>query len=173
MILPYEGKVPLIHPSVFVAPTAVIIGDVEIDEGASVWFGAVVRGDMAPIRIGARTNIQDNCTIHVDVELPAIIGKGVTVGHNAVVHGCTIADDCLIGMGSLVLNRACIESGSIIAAGAVVTEDSRIGPEMLAAGTPAVVKKALGASAVAGIRDAAARYCELVEKYRRRDPAGV
>jgi carbonic anhydrase/acetyltransferase-like protein (isoleucine patch superfamily) len=171
MILPYQGKAPLIHPSVFVAPTAVIIGDVEIDEGASIWFGAVVRGDMAPIRIGARTNIQDNCTIHVDVDLPAIIGKGVTIGHNAVVHGCTIADHCLIGMGALVLNRACIEKGSIIAAGAVVPQGGRIGPQVLAAGMPAVVKKPLGASAVAGIRDAAAQYCQLVENYRRRDLA--
>ncbi|MEJ2639989.1 MAG: gamma carbonic anhydrase family protein [Desulfosarcinaceae bacterium] len=169
MMLPYEGKTPRIHPSVFVAPTAVIIGAVEIAAGASVWFGAVLRGDLAPIRIGARTNIQDNCTIHVDIDTPAIIGDGVTIGHNAVVHGCTIEDHCLIGMGALVLNQAWIGSGSIIAAGAVVTQESRIGPEVLAAGTPAVVKKSLDAPAVAGIRDAAAQYCDLVEKYRRRD----
>jgi carbonic anhydrase/acetyltransferase-like protein (isoleucine patch superfamily) len=172
MILPYRGKRPLIHPSVFVAPTAVIIGEVEIAADASVWFGAVVRGDLAPVRIGARTNIQDNCTIHVDIDTPAIIGDGVTIGHNAVVHGCTIEDNCLIGMGALVLNRAWIGSGSIIAAGAVVPQASRIGPEVLATGMPAAVKKPLDTPAVAGIREAAAQYCQLVEKYCGRDHCG-
>jgi carbonic anhydrase/acetyltransferase-like protein (isoleucine patch superfamily) len=161
MILPYAGKAPAIHPTAFIAPTAVIIGDVEIGAGASIWFGAVVRGDMAPIRIGARTNIQDNCTLHVDVDTPATIGAGVTVGHNAVVHGCAIESECLIGMGALVLNRAKICSGSIIAAGAVVRQDSVIGPHQLAAGTPAVIKKTLSSAALATIQEAAAHYVEL------------
>jgi carbonic anhydrase/acetyltransferase-like protein (isoleucine patch superfamily) len=171
MLLAFRDHWPRIHPTAYVAPTATIIGDVEISAGASVWFGAVVRGDMAPIRIGARTNIQDNCTIHVDADTPATIGSGVTIGHNAVVHGCTIADDCLIGMGAQVLNRARIESGSIIAAGAVVTQDSRIGPGVLVAGAPAEVKKPLSTSAVASIREAAIHYGELAECYQnRKDP---
>jgi carbonic anhydrase/acetyltransferase-like protein (isoleucine patch superfamily) len=169
MIQPYAEKKPLIHPSAFIAPTAVIIGDVEIGEGASVWFGAVIRADLAPIRIGVRTNIQDNCIIHVDMDTPTHIGDGVTIGHNAVVHGCTIEDNCLIGMGALVLNRARIESDTIVAAGAVVTEESRIGPGVLVAGTPATVKKSLGASGVASIREAAANYSELVKSYRNSD----
>jgi carbonic anhydrase/acetyltransferase-like protein (isoleucine patch superfamily) len=165
MILPYREKTPILHPTVFVAPTAVIIGDVEIAEGASVWFGAVLRGDMAPIRIGARTNIQDNCTLHVDADTPATIGAGVTIGHNAVVHGCTIEDDCLIGMGALVLNRAKIGNGTIIAAGAVVREDQVVPAGQLAAGTPAAVKKPLSVAAAATIREAAAHYCQLAGEY--------
>jgi len=165
MILPYGDKTPSIHPSAFVAPTAVIIGDVEIAEGASVWFGAVLRGDLAPIRIGARTNIQDNCTLHVDADTPTTIGAGVTIGHNAVVHGCTIEADCLVGMGALVLNRARICTGSIIAAGAVVRQDCVIGSGQLAAGTPATIKKPLSTAAAATIQEAAAHYCELAEWY--------
>jgi carbonic anhydrase/acetyltransferase-like protein (isoleucine patch superfamily) len=166
MILAFRDHRPRIHHTAYVAPTATIIGDVEISAGASIWFGAVVRGDMAPIRIGAGTNIQDNCTIHVDADTPATIGSGVTIGHNAVVHGCTIEDDCLIGMGSQVLNNARIESGSIIAAGAVVTQASRIGPGVLVAGAPAVVKKTLSSSAAASIREAAIHYGELAKYYK-------
>ena len=165
MILPHGDKTPTIHPSVFVAPTAVVIGDVQIAEGASVWFGAVLRGDLAPIRIGAGTNIQDNVTLHVDEDTPATIGAGVTIGHNAVVHGCTIADDCLIGMGALVLNRASIGSGTIVAAGAVLRQDSVIAPGQLVAGTPAVVKKSLSQAAAATIGEAAAHYRQLAAEY--------
>ena len=92
MLIPYKDKFPRIAPGVFIAPTATIIGDVEIAEGANIWYGTVLRGDLAPIRIGADTNIQDNCTIHTDVHKPALIGRHVTVGHNAVVHGCTVED---------------------------------------------------------------------------------
>lgn len=169
MILPYGEHVPHIHPTVFMAPTAVIIGDVEIEEGASIWFGAVLRGDMAPIRIGAGTNIQDNCTLHTDIDTPVSIGTGVTVGHNAVVHGCTIEAGCLVGMGALVLNRVRILSGSIIAAGSVVRQDSVIGPGQLAAGTPATIKKDLSAQAITTIREAETRYRDLAEVYRQSD----
>lgn len=169
MILPHDHKRPAIHPTVFVAPGAVIIGDVQIAEGASVWFGAVIRGDMAPIRIGARTNIQDNCTLHVDADAPATIGAGVTIGHNAVVHGCTIDDDCLIGMGALVMNHAQIGMGSIIAAGALVREGFEVAAGHLAAGMPAVVKKSLGEPAAASIREAAAHYTDLAAVYRAED----
>lgn len=169
MILPYGAQVPRIHSTVFVAPTAVVIGDVEIEEGASVWFGAVLRGDLAPIRIGAGTNIQDNCTLHTDIDTPLFIGAGVTVGHNAVVHGCTIEADCLIGMGALVLNRAKVLKDSIVAAGSVVRQDYAIGPGQLAAGTPATIKKTLSAEAIASIRDAQTHYRDLAEVYRQNE----
>lgn len=152
------------------APTAVIIGDVDIEAGASIWFGAVLRGDMASIRIGADTNIQDNCTLHTDTDTPISIGAGVTVGHNAVVHGCTIEADCLIGMGALVLNRARILNGSMIAAGSVVREESVIGPGQLAAGTPATIKKTLSAEATASIMDAVTHYRDLAEVYHQSCP---
>jgi len=141
MILPYKDKHPVITPGVFIAPTATIIGDVEISAGASIWYGAVLRGDLASIRIGANTNIQDNCTIHTDVDKPALIGDHVTVGHNAVVHGCTVEKSCLIGMNAVILTGAYLKTGTVIAAGAVVKEGQVAGPFQLLAGMPAVVKK--------------------------------
>jgi carbonic anhydrase/acetyltransferase-like protein (isoleucine patch superfamily) len=117
MILPYKDKSPRIAAGTFIAPTATIIGDVQIADGANIWYGTVLRGDLAPIRIGADTNIQDNCTIHTDMDKPAIIGARVTVGHNAIVHGCTVEDRCLIGMNAVVLSGAHIKTGTIIAAG--------------------------------------------------------
>lgn len=166
MLLHFKGKTPKIGKYVFVASTAVIIGDVTIQEGASIWFGAVVRGDMAPITIGRNTNIQDNATIHVDYDQPAIIGDNVTVGHNAVVHGCTIEDECLIGMGSVVLNRSLIRAGSVVAAGSVVREGSLIGPRQLAAGAPAIVKKALTEKMLAAFTEPCRNYIELSKIYR-------
>ncbi len=141
MLIPYKDKYPTIADGVFIAPTAVIIGDVEIASGANIWYGTVVRGDLAPIRIGANTNIQDNCTIHVDLDKPALIGMNVTIGHNAVVHGCTIEDRCLIGMNAVVLSGAHIRSGCVVGAGAVVKENMTTGPFQLLAGIPAMVKK--------------------------------
>ena len=143
MIIEYNRIAPTIGRNVFIAPTAVVIGNVTIGDGASVWFNAVLRGDMAPITIGANTNIQDNCTVHTDFGKPAVVGRNVTVGHNAVIHGCTIDDGCLIGMGAIVLNGAHVQAMSVVAAGAVVREGSRIGPQQLVAGTPATVKKDL------------------------------
>ena len=143
MIITYNGITPAIGEKVFIAPTAVVIGDVTIEDGASIWFNAVLRGDMASIHIGANTNIQDNCTVHTDFGKPAVVGRNVTVGHNALIHGCTIDDGCLIGMGAIVLNGAHVQAMSVVAAGAVVREGSRIGPRQLVAGTPATVKKDL------------------------------
>ena len=105
-ILPYKGKMPNISSDVFIAPGAMVIGDVTIQEGASIWYNAVVRGDSAPIVIGRRTNIQDNCTLHTDPGFPLTVGNGCTVGHNAILHGCSIAHNTLIGMGAIVLNGA-------------------------------------------------------------------
>ena len=137
----YKNTRPQIHESVFIAPTAQIIGDVHIGKGSSVWFQTVIRSDLDRISIGERTNIQDQCTFHADENIPLKIGNGVTVGHNCVVHGCTIEDNCLIGMGAIVMNRAVIGTGSLIAAGALVLEKTIIPPYSLVTGSPGKVKK--------------------------------
>ncbi len=166
MIEAFKGVRPRIGANVYIAPTAVVIGDVEIMDGASVWYGAVVRGDLAAIRIGRDANIQDNCTIHVDAGQPAHIGESVVVGHNAVVHGCTIEDYCLIGINAVVLNGARIRSGSIVAAGAVVLEKQSIGPLELAAGVPAKVRRTLPAQVREEIRHDAEIYLQLSRNYQ-------
>jgi carbonic anhydrase/acetyltransferase-like protein (isoleucine patch superfamily) len=143
MIIAYRGITPQIAETAYVSPTAVIEGDVRIADGASIWHGAVLRGDMAPIRVGRNSNIQDNCTVHVDVHRPAVIGEHVTVGHNAVIHGCAIDDLALIGIGAVVLTGARVGTGCVIAAGSVVTENAVIAPYCLAAGVPATVKRRL------------------------------
>ncbi len=168
MIETFKGVRPRIGANVFIAPTAAIIGDVDIMDGASVWYGAVIRGDLAPIRIGRDANIQDNCTIHVDAGQPALIGASVVVGHNAVVHGCTIEDTCLIGINAVVLNGARILSGSIVAAGAVVLENQTIGPLALAAGVPAKVRRRLPEQTRDEIRHDAEIYIDLNRHYRSR-----
>ena len=167
MIIAYQGKTPRIGENVFIAPSAAVIGDVEIADGASVWYGAVIRGDLAPITIGRDTNIQDNCTIHVDEDRPAVIGASVVVGHNAVVHGCTIDDLCLIGINAVVLNGAHIRRGSVVAAGAVVLEGQAVGPLELAAGMPARVRKQLPPDMPDKIRHDAAIYLDLARRYGR------
>jgi len=143
MIREYQDKKPKIGRNVFIAPSAVIIGNVEIGDNASIWFNAVIRGDMAPIRIGENSNVQDNCTIHTDAEFPAEIGRNVTIGHNAVVHGCTVEERCLIGISAVVLNGAHIRKGAIVAAGSVVKEGQVVASCHLVAGIPAKTKKTL------------------------------
>ena len=167
MLIPYHGKRPLIAENVFVAPSAVIIGDVIIQEGASIWFNAVVRGDLAPIFIGANSNIQDNCTLHNDAQVPLTIGSNVTIGHNAVVHGCTIEDHVLIGMNAVILNHAVIGKGSVVAASAMVKEGQRIGPYQMAAGMPAQVKKDLEEDVIALIDAGAEHYLSLAQSYKK------
>lgn len=141
MIYEFKGKRPRIGKNVFIAPTATVIGDVEIGDNSSVWYNTVVRGDSDTITIGRNTNVQDNCTLHVDEGKPAVIGDNVTIGHNAVVHGCRIEDNCLIGIHSTVLNDAHIKKGSIVASNAVVKEGQAVGPFHLVAGIPSTVKK--------------------------------
>jgi len=165
MILTYEGKTPKIAANVFIAPTAVVIGAVEIQEGASIWYGAVLRGDMAAITVGRNSNIQDNCTVHTDHGHPTVIGAGVTIGHNAVIHGCVIEDDCLISIAAAVLSRAVIRKGALVAAGAVVKEGQEIGPGRLAAGMPAVAKRLLTEADRAQVLGAAAVYRELATRH--------
>lgn len=165
MILPYKDLSPVISAEAFVAPNATIIGDVRIAAGANIWYGTVVRGDLAPIRIGADTNIQDNCTIHTDVDKPAIIGDNVTVGHNAVVHGCTVEPNALIGMNAVLLSGAHVKTGTVIAAGAVVKEGATVGPFQLLAGMPATVKKELPEEVLELLNLSVEEYLELAKDH--------
>jgi carbonic anhydrase/acetyltransferase-like protein (isoleucine patch superfamily) len=165
MILSYKGISPAIASDTFIAPNATIIGDVKIEKGASIWYGTVVRGDMAAIRIGVNSNIQDNCTIHTDLNKPAIIGDKVTVGHNAVVHGCTIENNCLVGMNAVVLSGALLKTGSIIAAGALIKEGQIAGPFQLLAGMPAVVKKELSEKIIQILEQPVDEYLELAKAH--------
>lgn len=136
-IFPFEGRVPRIHPSAFVAPTAVVIGEVEIDEGASIWYGAVLRGDLDPIRVGKRTSIQDNAVLHTGRGEPCFVGDDVTVGHTAIIHGCRVGNGCLIGMGSCLLNNAEVGDESIIGAAALIAPGKVFGARSLLVGNPA------------------------------------
>src|SRR4026207_2547971 len=132
MLRPYCGVLPRVHPTAFIDDSAQIIGDVEIGEDSSVWMSAVIRGDVHRIRIGRRSNIQDGTVVHVmNRTHPTTIGDGVTVGHGAILHGCTIEDRWLSGMGAILLNGACIGSGSIVAAGTLVVEEMKVPPRSL------------------------------------------
>lgn len=150
----------------FIAPNAAVIGDVRLGADASIWYGASVRADIAPIVIGEAANVQDNASLHVDFDVPVIIGARVTIGHNAVVHGATVEDECLIGMGAVVLNRAVIGRGSLVAAGAVVTEGMVIPPGSLVAGVPAKVIRPLTPEQQEGIRKNAEIYVACAKAFR-------
>lgn len=165
MILEFKGRTPIIGKSVFIAPTAVIIGDVEIKDNSSIWYGTVVRGDMSQIIIGENTNIQDNCTIHTDHDKPALIGNHVTVGHNAVVHGCILKDNCLVGINSVVLSGAVIETGAVVAAGSVVKHGQVVGPYHLVAGIPCELKKELSETTIEKRKATAEHYIELAREH--------
>ncbi|MBR3767094.1 MAG: gamma carbonic anhydrase family protein [Clostridia bacterium] len=167
MIKSFSGKTPVIDESAFIAENATVIGDVTIGKGSSVWYSAVLRGDMCSIKIGKNSNIQDNATIHVGIKDSAIIGDGVTVGHNALVHGATVEDNALIGMGSVVLDGAVIGKNSIVAAGAVVTSGTVVPPNSLVAGVPATVVKELSATKVMGNKMNAMAYTTLASKYKK------
>jgi carbonic anhydrase/acetyltransferase-like protein (isoleucine patch superfamily) len=164
-VLSFDGKEPQVAPDAFVAPTAVLIGDVVVEEGASVWFGAVLRGDFDKIVVGAGSSVQDNCVLHTNENLPTLIGQNVTVGHLSLLEGCIVEDEALIGMGSIVLNRARIGRRAMLAAGSVVNEDDEIPPEVLAAGAPAEVKKSLDGSSSKWVEAAAREYQKLRLRY--------
>lgn len=151
---------PSLAKSVFVAPNAQIIGDVVADENASFWFGVVARADNARIHVGEGSNIQDNSVLHVDDDVPLEIGKNVTVGHRVILHGCTIEDDCLIGMGSIVMNGAEIGRGSVVAAGAVVLENAKFPPFSLIVGSPGKVVKTYKDGILENIKISANHYRE-------------
>jgi carbonic anhydrase/acetyltransferase-like protein (isoleucine patch superfamily) len=165
-LLPHDGTSPRVAESAWVAPGAYVIGDVHLGEESSVWYGAVLRGDTEPIRIGARTNVQDGCILHADPGYPAVVGEGCVVGHNAVVHGCEIGDDCLVGMGATILNGAKIGDGSIVAAGAVVPEGREFPPRSLIVGIPANHIGDVTDEQAADIQRGASEYVERASAHR-------
>lgn len=159
LILPVQGKAPQFGPDCFLADNATVVGDVALGRGCTVWFGAVVRGDVNSIRVGDETNIQDGAVIHCTyLKAATVIGSRVSIGHKAIVHGCTVEDDVLIGMGAIVMDRAVVGAGCIIAAGAVVLEGTQCEPGNLYAGIPARKIKPVSEEQRAGLRQTAANY---------------
>lgn len=156
----------LLHPTAFLAPTACVMGDVTLDEDTSVWYGAVIRGDMAPIRIGAQSNIQDGTIVHVDEGVPCTVGRRVGVGHRVILHGCTVEDDCLIGMGSVILNGVRIGTGSVVAAGAVIPEGMQVPPGSVVMGVPGRIVRRVDASLAARIAGTWQHYVEQAKAHR-------
>ena len=178
-LIPFGGKSPRIHSSAFVAPGAVLIGDIEIGPEASVWYNCVLRGDVNHIRIGARTNIQDGCVLHVDsprpgndAGLPTIIGEDVLIGHMAMVHGCLLHDRAFVGLGAIVMDGCEIESGGMLAAGALLTPGRRIPAGQLWAGRPAKYVRDLGEEELAGQRAGVAHYVALAKLHAEAVRAG-
>ncbi|HEX7049253.1 MAG TPA: gamma carbonic anhydrase family protein [Longimicrobiales bacterium] len=167
-ILSYRGITPRIDPTAWVAPTAVVIGNVEIGPEATIWFGAVLRGDNPDhvIRVGARTSIQDNCVLHISKRGPTIVGPDAVIGHGAVFESCTIGRNALIGMNAVVLHEAVVGEQAVVAALSVVPERMQVPPRTLAAGTPARVRKELPESALDVLAESAAHYVALGRRYR-------
>ena len=167
MIRRFGDKMPRLGADAWVADSAAVIGDVVLGPRASIWYGAVVRGDVEKIRIGADTNVQDNSVIHVDSGgWPTILGDGITVGHRVVLHGCTVRDGALIGIGAIILNGAEVGEGALIAAGALVAPGVKIPPGVLAVGTPAKVKRPLTAEEKEHLRESARHYVQLASEHR-------
>lgn len=161
------GHEPQIHPEAFTAPTSVVLGEVTMAAGSSIWYHTVLRADCGPITVGADSNVQDNCTVHVDPGFAVSVGDRVSVGHNAVLHGCTVEDDVLVGMGATLLNGARIGAGSLVAAQALVPQGLQIPPGSLVAGVPAKVKRELTPEEREGIRANSDMYLELARQHRR------
>lgn len=162
----FGEKAPIVHASAFVAPDAVVIGDVEIGEGASIWFGCVLRGDVNSIRIGARTNVQDLTAIHVTSRThPTVVGDEVTIGHRVVLHGCTVKDRCLVGIGSVVMDGAVVGPEAVVGAGALVPPGMVVPPRTLVMGSPAKVKRDLTVEELEALRRSAENYVEYAARY--------
>lgn len=159
----FEGKSPVLKPGSLIAPTAVVVGDVTVEEGASLWYGVTVRGDENYIKIGANTNIQENCVLHVAAKAPMSIGEWVSVGHGAILHGCTVGDHCLIGMGSILMNNCVVGEGSIVAAGALVPQGMVVPPKSLVMGSPAKIHRMVAPAEQEGNDGRTARYREKAE----------
>lgn len=167
MLKSFADKSPKIHETAFVADDAIVIGDVEIGERASVWFGSILRGDVNYIRIGARTNIQDATVIHVSSkDHPTILEDEITIGHRVTLHGCHVGSGCLIGIGSIILDGARIGRNSLVAAGSLVTPNTEIPPRSLVMGAPARVKRALNDDELGGLDQSWQNYVRLAERYR-------
>ncbi len=166
-ILPYDGKAPRLAASAFLAEGTVVVGDVELGEESSLWFGTIVRGDVNHVRIGARTNVQDMCVVHVTSRThPTVVGDDVPVGHRAVLNGCTIKDRCLVGIGAIVLDGAVVGPDAMIGAGALVAPGTVVPPRTLVLGSPARVKRTLTDDEVAFLRTSAANYAGYAARYR-------
>lgn len=161
-----NGHTPQVHEQAWVAPGAVLAGEVSVGAETGIWYTCVVRADLAPITLGARTNVQDGSVLHADPGFPATIGDGVTIGHRAVVHGCTVADDVLIGMGAVLMNGVHVGAGSLIAAGAVLTQGTIVPPGSLVAGVPGKVRRELGEAERDSIPLSAAAYVHLLGLHR-------
>ncbi len=166
MLLPYKGILPRLGESVYIEESARVIGDVEIGRDSSIWFNAVVRGDVHYIRIGERTNVQDNSTLHVTKDIyPLIIGSDVTIGHNVILHGCTVKDRCLIGMGAIILDNAEVGEDSVIGAGTLVKEGTVIPPGSLVVGVPGRIAREVRPEEKARILRSARNYIEYAKNY--------
>ena len=165
-ILPFKGVWPTIADDVFIAPGAIVIGNVTLRAGASVWYNTVIRGDSAPIIIGQNTNIQDNCSLHVDPDAPLTIGDECTIGHNAVVHGATLGDRVLVGIGAVVLSHASIGSQTLVGACALVSEHKQLPGGVLVMGVPAKVMRELSEVEIEGLAKSAEGYCERAREHR-------
>ena len=166
MLREYQGKWPEVHHTVFIDESAQVVGDVSIGEDSSIWHNAVIRGDVNYIRIGERTNIQDGVILHGTLGLyPVILDDNITIGHNAVVHGCTVHSNCLIGMGAIILDNAEIGKSCIIGAGAIVTESMRVPPNSLVLGIPGRVKRRLSEQEIQSLPERATRYVEYKNRY--------
>src|SRR6202166_2283061 len=160
------GKRPKVHPDAYIAPTAILIGDVVVEAGASVWFGAVLRGDEAQIRIGEGANVQDNAVLHCAEHLPTVLEKNASVGHSAQLEGCIVEQGAVVGMGATMLQRSRLGAGSMLAAGAVLQEGMAVPPGHMGAGVPATVKKPLDGSSSNWVRISAQHYRERAVAYR-------
>ncbi len=165
LIVTVRGWTPQVHPTAWIAPNAVLIGNVVVEERASVWFGAVLRGDQNLIRVGARTSVQDNAVLHCNEENATVLGADATIGHGAALEGCVIGDRAMIGMNATVLDSARVGEGALLAAGAVVKERDEIPAWTLAAGVPAVARRKLEGAALETVRSAAAHYQKLMDLY--------
>ncbi len=167
-LLAFQDATPSVDATAWIAENATLVGRVTVRAGASVWFGAVMRGDTDDLELGEGSNLQDNVVVHADPGSPAIIGAGVSVGHGAVIHGCRIEDDCLIGMNATVLNGAVIGAGSLVAAGSVVLEGTVVPPRSLVAGVPAKVRRELSDDELVAVRGNAVHYVERAARYAGR-----
>ncbi len=171
LIRGFGGKAPQIDPTAFIADNATVIGDVAIGARSSIWFGAVLRGDVFHIRVGEDTSIQDNSVLHVThSQFATTVGNKVTVGHSVTLHGCTVGDQCIVGMGAIVLDQAVIGDRCLVGAGALVTPGTRIPPGSLAVGSPARAKRPLTEEELAWLEASALHYVELIKAYAA-DPA--
>ena len=166
MILKFANRLPRLAEGSFVAPTATVVGDVALGEQSSVWFGAVLRGDIEPIVIGERSNIQDNSVAHTSRGFPVRVGRGATVGHRVTLHGCTVGDHCLVGMGAILLDGCEVGDHCLVGAGALVKQGQRIPPGHLAVGAPARAIRKLSEEEISNLREYAERYVALQARYR-------